>query len=244
MRELGHELGELEVAEANGIVTLDGDRLAFRHPLMRSAAYHDAPRAAPPQRPPGAGQHAARRARRRGPGTWRAPRSGRTRTSPRRSTTRATVTAQRGAPASAARSWELASRLSPEPTDRVRRLRLAADAILDAGMAAAAGRLLERADAVVAEYPDADDLIERIRRQQLRCRLPAVERRDQRADDQPAPGRQRGRRRGAGRRRRPAVRRARRLLPRRRLRRHGEHDPARPWPCASGSTTAGPGGST
>ena len=51
-------------------------------------------------------------------------------------------------------------------------MRLAADAILDAGMAAAAGRLLDRADAVVADHSDADDAIERIRRQQLRCRLP------------------------------------------------------------------------
>ena len=39
-------------------------------------------------------------------------------------------------------------------------------------MAAASGRLLDRADAVVSEHPDADELIERIRRQQLRCRLP------------------------------------------------------------------------
>ena len=84
----------------------------------------------------------------------------------------ARLTNQRGAPATAARSWELASRLSPDPADRVRRLRLAAVAILDGGMASAAGRLLDRADAVVAEHPGADDLIERIRRQQLRCRLP------------------------------------------------------------------------
>ena len=32
-------------AEEHGVVVLDGDRLTFRHPLMRSAAYHDAPRA-------------------------------------------------------------------------------------------------------------------------------------------------------------------------------------------------------
>ena len=42
-RSLG--LAELEVAEAHGVVTLDGDRVTFRHPLMRSAAYHDAARA-------------------------------------------------------------------------------------------------------------------------------------------------------------------------------------------------------
>ena len=44
--------------------------------------------------------------------------------------------------------------------------------MLDAGMASATGRLLDRADAVVSEHPDADDVIERIRRQQLRCRIP------------------------------------------------------------------------
>ena len=43
--ELGLGVDELETAEANGIVTLDGSGLTFRHPLMRSAAYHDAPRA-------------------------------------------------------------------------------------------------------------------------------------------------------------------------------------------------------
>ena len=36
--------------------SLDGDRLTFRHPLMRSAAYHDAPAGRPPRRPPGAGR--------------------------------------------------------------------------------------------------------------------------------------------------------------------------------------------
>ena len=194
----------------------------------------------PPQRPPGAGQHDARRARRRGPGTSPGPPSGPTRTSPRRSTRRRAITAQRGAPASAARSWELASRLSPEPTDRVRRLRLAANAILDAGMASAAGRLLERADAVVLEYPDADDLIERIRRQQLRCRLPPSSGGTSEPTDQPAPGRQRGGRRGAGRRRRPALRRARRLLPRRRLRRHGEHHPRGRGAARAGRRRPGP----
>ena len=39
-------------------------------------------------------------------------------------------------------------------------------------MAAAAGRLLERADEAIAASPHADDPVERVRRQQLRCRLP------------------------------------------------------------------------
>ncbi len=168
-RSLG--IAELELAEEHGVVTLDGDRLMFRHPLMRSAAYHDAPRA---------DRRAAHRALARtlsDGAPARAWHLARAAVGPDEEVAKALdaaaeVTNQRGAPATAARSWELASRLSPEPRDRVRRLRLAAEAILDAGMAAAAGRLLDRADAVVAEHPQADELIERIRRQQLRCRLP------------------------------------------------------------------------
>ena len=171
LRQLGHGLSDLEVAEANGIVTLDGDRLTFRHPLMRSAAYHDAPRAARRN------AHRALANTMPDGSSARAWHLARAAVGPDEDVAKAldaaaAVTAQRGAPASAARSWELASRLSPDPADRVRRLRLAASAILDAGMASAAGRLLERADAVALEYPQADDLIERIRRQQLRCRLP------------------------------------------------------------------------
>ena len=168
-RDLG--VAELEVAEERGVVILDGDRLTFRHPLMRSAAYHDAPRA---------DRRAAHRALARSlpvGSPARAWHLARAAVGPDESVAQALeeaarVTNQRGAPASAARSWELASRLSPEPGDRIRRLRLAAVAMLDAGMASATGRLLDRADAVVSEHPDADDVIERIRRQQLRCRIP------------------------------------------------------------------------
>ena len=152
LRQLGHGLADLEVAEANGIVTLDGDRLTFRHPLMRSAAYHDAPvadrRAAHraladtmPDGSPARAWHLARAAV--GPDEDVA-----------KALDEAAATdrpARR--PGQGGGSWELASRLSPDPTDRVRRLRLAANAILDAGMASAAGRLLERADAVVLEHP-------------------------------------------------------------------------------------------
>jgi DNA-binding CsgD family transcriptional regulator len=167
----GLTVEELEIAEEHGVVVLDGDRLTFRHPLMRSAAYHDAPRAdrraahraladTMPAGSPARAWHLARAAI--GPDEEVA----------RELDVAAALTNQRGAPATAARSWELASRLSPAPADRIRRLRLAAAAILDAGMASAAGRLLDRADAVALEHRDVDDLTERIRRQQLRCRLP------------------------------------------------------------------------
>ncbi len=36
------DVADLEAAEEGGVISLDGDRLRFRHPLMRSAAYHDA----------------------------------------------------------------------------------------------------------------------------------------------------------------------------------------------------------
>ena len=194
----------------------------------------------PPQRPPGAGQHDARGLL----GAGLAPGSGRRRS--RRGRGQGARRGGRASPPSgvrrpaAARSWELASRLSPEPTDRVRRLRLAATAILDAGMASAAGRLLERADAVVLEYPHADDLIERIRRQQLRCRLPpssggtsepTISLRQAASEVAGA---------APGRRRRPALRRARRLLPRRRVRRHGQHDPRGRGPARARRRGPGP----
>ena len=65
---------------------LEGDRVTFRHPLMRSAAYHDAPRA---------DQRAAHRAladtlpdgAMARAWHWRAPLLGRTRTWPAASTT-------------------------------------------------------------------------------------------------------------------------------------------------------------
>ncbi len=164
-------LGDLEVAEELGVVTLDRDRITFRHPLMRSAAYHDAPRAdrraahraladTLPDRSALRAWHLARAAVGPDEGVAAALDEA------------AEVTAQRGAPTTAARSWELASRLSPQSTDRVRRLRLAASALVDAGMTGAAGRLLDQSDAIVDADPAADSLVERTRRRQLRCRLP------------------------------------------------------------------------
>ena len=138
---------------------------------MRSAAYYDAPRAA---------QRAAHRAISHtlpDDSPIRAWHLARAALGPDEEVAAAldgaaAATVHRGAPALAARSWELASRLSPEPAGRAKRLRLAAGATLDAGNAGEAGLLLDRADAVIVEHPTADDLIERIHREQLRCRLP------------------------------------------------------------------------
>jgi DNA-binding CsgD family transcriptional regulator/tetratricopeptide (TPR) repeat protein len=167
----GLGVAELEDAEESGIVQLDGDRLTFRHPLMRSAAYHDAPRA-------------DRRAAHRALADTlpegsqaRAWHLGRAAVGPDEDVARsldvaAELSARRGAPTVAARSWELASRLSPRAGDRARRLGLAAGALLDAGMASAAGRLLDRADAVFDDEAGMDDVIERVLRLRLRSRLP------------------------------------------------------------------------
>ena len=167
----GLGIAELEAAEERGIVQLDGDRLTFRHPLMRSAAYHDAPRA------DRRSAHRALAATLPAPSPVRAWHLGRAAVGPDEDVARllddaAALTARRGAPAVAARSWELSSRLSPASSDRARRLGLAAGALLDAGMAVSAGRLLDRAAAVVDEDPEADDVVERVRRLQLRSRLP------------------------------------------------------------------------
>ena len=84
----------------------------------------------------------------------------------------AAVTALRGAPTVAARTWELASRLSPAPIDRARRLGLAAGGLLDAGNGRARRPAPLLADAAFLDDPSADDVIERVRRLRLRSRLP------------------------------------------------------------------------
>ena len=128
----GLGLAELEAAEERGVVQLDGDRVTFRHPLMRSAAYHDAPRA------DRRAAHRALAATLPDGSLARAWHLARAAVGPdedvaRRLDDAAAVTARRGAPTVAARTWELASRLSPAPADRARRLGLAAGGLLDAG---------------------------------------------------------------------------------------------------------------
>lgn len=168
----GHGPAELEAAEAGGVVVLDRDRVSFRHPLMRSATYHGAPAAE---------RRAAHRAL--------------ADTASERSTARAwhlahaaigpdgavadalevaaEATERRAAASVAGRTWELASRLSPEPSERLRRLRMAATAFAEATMHEAVERLLDRAEVMVQDAPDADDPIESVRRAQLRCHLPS-----------------------------------------------------------------------
>lgn len=168
----GLGLAELEAAEDGGVIVLDGDQLTFRHPLMRSAAYYDAPRAAR------RAAHRALAALQPTSPLTRAWHLARAAVGPDEEAAQALDDAaveslRRGSPSTAARAWEQASRLTAAPADRLRRLRLAATALADSGLAPMAELLLDRADVVAADHPDDDELVERIRRQQLRLRLPA-----------------------------------------------------------------------
>ena len=159
------------------MITLDGDHLTFRHPLMRSAAYHDAGRAdrraahraladALPVGSPARAWHLARAAV--GPDEEVA----------RALDEAAAVTARRGAPSVAGRSWELASRLSPEPPRprppaaprRLRRPRRR-----DGRGRRSPARPGRRASST--PHPDADDLVERIRPPPVALPAAVVERR-------------------------------------------------------------------
>jgi DNA-binding CsgD family transcriptional regulator len=159
----------LQPALDAGVLVADGGELMFRHPLIRSATYHGASRAAQraahralastlPERSPARAWHLARSAL--GPDEEIAAGLD----------AAATMTAHIGAPGLAARTWEAASRLSPDVGARARRLRLAAGAELDAGSIREASALLDRAEQAAAGAPD--DAVERTQRLRLRCRLP------------------------------------------------------------------------
>jgi DNA-binding CsgD family transcriptional regulator len=165
----GHRPDALTPALDTGVLVAADGTLTFRHPLIRSATYHGASRSAQraahralastlPERSPARAWHLARSAL--GPDEEIAAGLD----------AAATMTAHLGAPALAARTWEAASRLSPEVPARARRLRLAARAELDAGSMDAARKLLDRAERAVSGGPD--DAVERTHRLRLRCRLP------------------------------------------------------------------------
>jgi DNA-binding CsgD family transcriptional regulator/tetratricopeptide (TPR) repeat protein len=167
--DAGPGAAALDDAAAARIVSLDDGKVVFRHPLIRAACYHGASRAAQraahralaatlPERSPTRAWHLARATL--GPDAEVADAL----------EVAATMTAHLGAPSLAARTWEAASRLSPAADDRSRRLRLAAAAELDAGMPKEAAEMLGRAEVVAGAV--SDDIIERTRRLQLRCRLP------------------------------------------------------------------------
>lgn len=150
LRDAGGALDDLHPAEAAGLVTLDGGRLRFRHPLVRSAVYH----AAEPARRRDAhrrladalDQVPAPQAHDRQ--AWHLAAA--TVTSDEAVATKLETLGHdalgRHSHAVATRALERAAELSPEPGDRARRLLSAASAAVPAGYIQEAVRLLGEAE--------------------------------------------------------------------------------------------------
>ena len=145
---LGAGVADLESAERHNVVSLQEDRLMFRHPLIRSAVYHGAPASkrfaahralAASLEDERAAWHLA--AATTGPDEHVAA-----------SLERGAQRAQdRGGHAALAAAYERAAALSPDPRDQGRRLAVAAQAALEAGQLAHAGSLAEQASLHLTE---------------------------------------------------------------------------------------------
>jgi DNA-binding CsgD family transcriptional regulator len=145
-RDLGGSLAGLEAAEAAGLVDLAPGRVAFRHPLVRSAVLA---RATPADRRAAHRAYAAgldpdaggeRRAWHVAAATLQADEAVAAALA-----AAATSAGERGGHAAAAAAFEQAARLSPEPPMRAERLRRAADAAWLAGDGPRAIALLDEA---------------------------------------------------------------------------------------------------
>ena len=145
LRARGLELAALEPAEAEGHVTVGDDGIAFRHPLLRSAAYYRA--AAPARRDAHAAlaaafaEHPRERARR----AWHL--AGATLEPSEKVAAELDAAAgdafARGAPSAAGRAFEAAARLTENGASRAQRLLAAARAHHLAGAPELALRLLD-----------------------------------------------------------------------------------------------------
>ncbi|AQZ70515.1 hypothetical protein BKM31_19915 [[Actinomadura] parvosata subsp. kistnae] len=152
-RTLGADLADLDTAEAAGLVHVGDGRVTFRHPLVRSAAYHLASlvRRLAAHRAL-AGTLAGR------PGdvdrwAWHLASAA---TGPDEESAAALERSAeharaRGGHAAVAAACERAARLSPDPRERGRRLTLAAAAAAEAGLYERAGELADQAAADVAD---------------------------------------------------------------------------------------------
>jgi DNA-binding CsgD family transcriptional regulator len=147
--ELGLEPDALDTAEAAGLVRLNGERLEFRDPLVRSVVYHGAPTAT---------RRAVHQALARvssGPQTsaWHlaAATSAPDDEVARALADAAATAGQRGGHAAAASALERAAALTPNAEERVRRLLQAADESRLAGQVDRAVELLEQALAAVTD---------------------------------------------------------------------------------------------
>jgi len=136
----------LDPAETAGIVALSPERIEFRHPLLRSAAYHSA--TGPERRAAHEALAGALRGERSlGRRAWHRARA--VAAPDERVASELERAAQeamsRGAPAAAASALEVAARLTPEPERRGERLTEAGRDANLAGRAAVAARLLDEA---------------------------------------------------------------------------------------------------
>lgn len=165
LRVLGHDGESLEAAEAGGILRIDGSRVAFSHPTLRSAAYYAA---TPSERRQahtavasgltddvvrawhlgqaaiGPDDHAADQLARAGDALL-----------------------GRRAPIEAAAHFERAAALTNDPETAALRLRKAAEALADTGRSDVAVAALDRADRLGRKK------LEAARRERLRLRLAA-----------------------------------------------------------------------
>lgn len=143
---------DLQPLEEAGVITIRSEMLEFRHPLLRSAAYH----LAPPQDRREAHRALAAAMTGRPDSASRAWHLAAGTIGPDESVAEildaAAIDAQaRGDPASASAAFEKAAALSPERADRVRRTTAAAAALTMAGRWRDAMRLLDRAVSETAD---------------------------------------------------------------------------------------------
>jgi len=147
-RKLGAGADALAPAERAGLVSVDQGRLVFRHPLVRTAAYHGAPLSA---------RQAAHRAMAGvldgqtdpvGRRVWHlaAATSGRDELVAAELERVAEHSRDRGGYAAVSAAYERAAQLTPDRQVRARRLIAAATAALDAGQAERAHRLADHAE--------------------------------------------------------------------------------------------------
>jgi DNA-binding CsgD family transcriptional regulator len=152
---LGLDVAGLEVAEREGLVRLNGG-VTFRHPLVRSAVYRSATlseRRSAHEALAAVTDDPVRRAWHRALVAERADEqiAGELEAA-------AAQAVARGAQASASAAFERAAELSEQPAQRGHRLRLAAQAALDAGRTDTALALVERARPLAADVLDAAEL--------------------------------------------------------------------------------------
>ena len=143
LESLGLSLTALEPAERNGLLTLDGGVVAFRHPMIRSAIYQAT--SAPERR--GAHRALAEALKGEDRGAWHlaAAAVGPDADAAAALENVAETASRRAGYAAAAAAYERAARLSKSTEDRLRRLGAAADAAWLAGRTAHALALIEEA---------------------------------------------------------------------------------------------------